>query len=129
VIAKTGLVGEIKAETVSTISGQGAKEENGDPCWTGDEQHVPAIPDPDRRIDQTLATMKDDAMLQTIPPLIAQAREASPDMPRADIVNGLTLAYCQVELRAGELRKPHGRRRLNQFSLLVYSELVSNGHE
>ena len=73
--------------------------------------------------------MTAQTMLPTLPKLIARVREVSPKLSQADIVNGLTLAYCKIEAQKASFREPHGRELLNRFSLLVYSELVSKGHE
>ncbi len=128
VISETGLVGKIRAKTISTLAGPGPIEEHNDPCMIGpDFPPVPTINDP--QIDQSLSAINPATMLQAIPGLIQRVRQIAPDKKQADIVNGLTLAYCQLEARRAAFRKPNGRDQLNQFSLLVYSELVSNGRE
>jgi mono/diheme cytochrome c family protein len=129
IVAASGLVGDIRKKTVTTISGQGAYEQNGDPCYTGDALPVTMIADPDGQIGQALQAMKPETILQTIAPLVQHVRQSEPSRQQADIVNGLTLAYCRVEQKAGMLSNPDGRRRLNEFSLLVYSDLASRGHE
>jgi len=55
-------------------------------------------------------------------------RQLSPDLSQADVVNGLSLAYCRVQSRESAFDKPQGRGRLNRFSLLLYGELASGGH-
>ncbi len=128
VIEQTGLVGDIRAQTVSTISGQGAMEKGNDPCRTSEyAPPVPPIDDPE--IGKALAAMNAETMLPTIPTLIARVREVSPKLSQADIVNGLTVAYCKIQEQTASLVQPHGRELLNRFSLLVYSELASNTHE
>jgi len=127
VASDTGLVAEIRKKTITTISGVGGKMENSDPCFTGDTLPVPPISD--AQIDQTLAQIKPETMLPSIPGLIARVRQIDPKRDQADTVNGLTLAYCRVEQKSGALDKPDGRPELNQFSMLVYSELTSKGHE
>ncbi len=128
VISKTGLVGEIRDKTTSTLAGAGASEQDNDPCQVGpDSPPVPTIND--AQIDQTLSTINAGTMLPTIPGIIKRVHQIAPDKKQADIVNGLTLAYCRIEARKAAFRKPNGRDLLNQFSLLVYSELVSNGNE
>ena len=128
VITRTGLVGEIRNKTVSTLAGRGASEEGNDPCRIGpDSPPVVTIDDPE--IDKDLAAINAETMLPAIPALIERVRQIAPDKPQADIVNGLTLAYCRIEARKVSFRKPNGRELLNRFSQLVYSELVSNGQE
>jgi hypothetical protein len=128
VIEKTGLVGEIRGQIVSTISGPGAIEEENDPCKTSeDAPPVPPIDDPE--IVKALAAMKAKTMLPLVPSLIKRVREVSPKLAQADIVNGLTVAYCKILAHKASFRQPHGRELLNRFSWLVYSEIVTNGHE
>jgi mono/diheme cytochrome c family protein len=128
VIQKTGLVANIRAKMVSGLSGPGAREDNNDPCLIGpNSTPVPWIDDP--QIDKTIADIKPDSMQQIIPSLIARVKQVSPDKPQADIINGLTLAYCRIEARTPDFLKPHGRDQLNRFGQLVYSELASKGHE
>ena len=128
VISETGLVGKIRSKTVSSLAGPGASEQDNDPCRIDpDSPAVPAIDDP--QIDQELSAVTEATMLPTIPSLIQRVHQIAPDKKQSDIVNGLTLAYCRVEARKAAFRKPNGRELLNQFSLLVYSELVSNGNE
>ncbi len=128
VIEKTGLVGEIRAKMISGLAGPGAREENNNPCLIRqDSPPVPWIEDP--QINKTLAAMSTETMLPTIPSLIARVKEISPDKPQADIINGLMLAYCQIEAKTPAFLKPHGRDQLNRFGQLVYSELASKGRE
>ena len=50
-------------------------------------------------------------------------------LAQADLVNGLLLAYCRIEAQSNALKKPDGRRNLDQFGQLVYGEIVSKGRE
>ena len=128
VINQTGLVGAIRAKTVSTISGTGAREEQNDPCRTSEyDRPIPAIDDPE--VGKALAAMNAETMQPTAQTLIGRVRQVSPQLSQADIVNGLTLAYCKIEAQKASFREPHGRVLLNRFSLLVYSELASGGRE
>jgi len=128
VIEKTGLVGEIRSKMITGLAGPGAREENNNPCLIRqDSPPVPWIQDP--QINKTLAAMTPETMLTTIPSLVARVKEISPDKPQADIINGLMLAYCQIEARTPAFSKPHGRDELVRFGQLVYSELASKGRE
>ena len=128
VINQTGLVGAIRAKTVSTVSGLGAIEEQNDPCRTSEyDRAIPTIDDPD--VVRALTAMNAETMQPTAQTLIARVRRVSPQLSQADIVNGLTLAYCKIEAHTASFREPHGRVLLNRFSLLVYSELASGGRE
>jgi mono/diheme cytochrome c family protein len=128
VISKTGLVGDIRAETVSTLSGAGAREIDDNPCTMGPEApHVFTISDPQRQIDQALASMTDETMLDTIPSLITRVRQLYPDLSQSEIENGLALSYCRLQSRNSDFQKPKGRTRLDRFNLLVYGELAASG--
>jgi hypothetical protein len=88
VIQKTGLVGGIRARTVSGLAGPGAQEDNNDPCRIGpNSAPVSSIDDP--QVNKTLTDMTPESMLSTIPTLIARVGEVSPDKPQADVINGL----------------------------------------
>jgi mono/diheme cytochrome c family protein len=128
VVDATGLVGNIRAETVTGLAGRGAKENGKDACLVRDTSpRVPTIDDP--QIDDALRAMKPYDMLATIPEIAARAHTVASSASQADLVNGLMLAYCRVEARSGALEKPDGQRNLDQFGQLVYSEIVSKGHE
>jgi hypothetical protein len=129
VISETGLVGDIRSKTWTTILGEGGRLKDNDPCYVGEDQSVPNIVDPQHQIDDKLKSMRDDTMLQTVPSIISRVHQLDPKMSQADIVNGLMLSYCRVENSEGAFSKPHGRRALNNFAVEVYSELVSNEHE
>ena len=122
-----GLVGAIRAQTRSVLSGSKGGE---DACQPGaDAPAMTPIVDPEGRIGQILRAMNGATMLQAIDQLIARAREVTPKAAQADIVNGLVLAYCRVGAADGGLADPDKRRLLNRFSQLVYTELASNGRD
>ena len=128
VINETGLVGKIRADTVTGLPGRGAKESDNDPCLVrATSPAVPTIEDP--QINGALAGINPDDMLPTIRQIVPRARTVLGAAPQADLVNGLLLAYCKVEARSKALEKRDGRRNLDQFGQLVYSELVSKGRE
>jgi mono/diheme cytochrome c family protein len=128
VVDTTGLVGSIRAETVTGLAGRGAKENGDDACLVrATSPRVPAIDD--SQISDALAAMKPYDMLSTIPAVVTRARSVASNPSQADLVNGLMLAYCRVQAKSGDLQKPGGRRNLDQFGQLVYSELVSKGRE
>jgi mono/diheme cytochrome c family protein len=128
VINTTGLVGRIRADTVTGLAGQGEKEMDRDPCLV--RQDSPPVPKiDDAEINGALAAMKPYDMLSTIPTILARARAVSPGLSQADLVNGLMLAYCRIEAKSKALEKPDGRRNLDQFGQLVYGEIVAKGRE
>jgi len=79
-VEKTGLVGQIRARTISSLAGSGAREDNNDPCRI--DEYSPAVPSiDDSEINKTLAGMTSESMLPAIPSLIARVREISPPAP------------------------------------------------
>ena len=112
------------------------------PCFRarGETKKIRVIPDrtlprsnrssiPQHQIDQTLRSMTGETMLTTIDQSIARARQVAPDASRSDIVNDLTLAYCEVEAAQRGLSDADKRRLLTRFSELVYTQLASNGKD
>lgn len=128
VIGKTGLVGKIRGETVAGLAGPGVRKPDDDPCRLRDTS-PPAPTIDDRAIADALQTMAPADMLPTIRTIVARARAVAPGAAQADLVNGLMLAYCRVEAKANAFGKPDGRRNLDQFGQLVYSDIRSGGHE
>ena len=128
VINTTGLVGRIRADSVTGLAGQGEKETDRDPCLI--RQDSPPVPKiDDAEINGALVAMKPYDMLSTIPTILARARAVSPGLSQADLVNGLMLVYCRIEAKSKALEKPDGRRNLDQFGQLVYGEIVAKGRE
>ncbi len=128
VIKETGLVGKIRGDTETGLAGPGARTIDGDPCLVrATSPAVPAIDD--AQINDALAAVKQDNMLQTVKMVVPRARQVLSGASQADLVNGLLLAYCRTQAKSHALDKPDGRRNLDQFGQLVYAELVSNGRE
>jgi mono/diheme cytochrome c family protein len=128
VIEQTSLVGSIRGQTVTGLAGIGAREVNGDPCEVEPQYHVVTISDPQHLLDQSLASMTDENMEETIPSLISRVHQISPNLAQADVVNGLSLAYCRLQSRDPGFNQPKGRARLDRFNYLVYGELTAGGH-
>ena len=128
VIKETALVGKIRADTETGLAGPGARVVDGDPCLVRETSPaVPAIDD--RQINDALAAVKQDNMLQTVKMVVPRARQVLSGASQADLVNGLLLAYCRTQAKSHTLDKPDGRRNLDQFGQLVYAELASSGRE
>jgi mono/diheme cytochrome c family protein len=127
-VPKDGMVGEIRAATQTMLSGPWKDKQ--DPCHPGpDAPKIKPIVDPEHQIGQTLRSMTAESMLTSIDQLIARARQDTPDASRSDIVNDLTLAYCEVEAHNDGVSDGDKRRLLTRFSELVYTQLASNGKD
>jgi mono/diheme cytochrome c family protein len=127
-ISKDGMVGEIRAETETLLSGPWRDKK--DPCHLGpDAPAIKPIVDPQHQIDQALGSMTGETMLTTIGQLIARARQVAPDATQSDIVNDLTRDYCEVEAHKEGTSDADKRRQLTRFSELVYTQIASNGKD
>ncbi len=124
--AQSGLVGKIRAETYGILAEKPSANDANDSCRSGDDgTPVPPIKDPNSELDATLRKIDEVNMLQSASTLIKIARKLAPEASQAEIINGLTQTYCRAQFKAGIGGKPDSVRLLNQFSQLVYAELVS----
>lgn len=71
---------------------------------------------------QQLASVTEANMPQAAGRLVVDARKAAPGMAQADLVNGLTSAYCGVVRADTALTANQRALRLGHFSQLVYME-------
>ena len=65
-------------------------------------------------------------ILQTADDLIAEMHKAAPNAKQADIINSLTIAYCPI-VEASQGTQADKVDMLDQFSVRVYTQLVSKG--
>jgi len=87
-----------------------------------------AIGDKSNGIGDALRGVTPANMFQTISAIIPKIREAVPGVQQADIVNGLTIAYCPV-VAADTVPEAQKRTQLDEFANLVYSQLVGNDQQ
>ncbi len=72
-----------------------------------------------------LHSLTDDNVVPSIEKLVPQIKAAVPDATPADLVNGLTTAYCHEVAGNTSLSTVQKRSRLNIFSQLAYTEAVT----
>jgi mono/diheme cytochrome c family protein len=72
-----------------------------------------------------LQSQTDDNMVPSVEKLVPQTKKAVPGASPADLVNGLTTAYCNQLAGNNTLSDTQKRSRLNIFSQLVYTEAVA----
>ena len=86
-----------------------------------------AIGDSANGIAATLATTNEANLLQSVDALIPKVRSAAPDVTRADLVNGLMIAYCPTAQAATD--SPPGNRwwHMTRFAERLYTQLTTNG--
>lgn len=124
--ARSGLVGNIRAETYGMLVEKPSANDAGDPCRSGDDgTPVPPVNDPSGELVATLGKIDELNMLHSVSTLVHAMRQLAPEASQAEIVNGLTEAYCRSQFKAGVGGTTAGVRLLNRFSMLVYAELQS----
>lgn len=119
--ATPGLVGQIRADTQTTLAGNPA---------TGCPRITPtplatALQTPSTHA--RLQAMTDATMLNDIDRLLPQVRAAAPSLDNSSLVNGLTDAYCAV-LADRKLTVASRAEQLGNFSILVYGQLRHPDH-
>jgi mono/diheme cytochrome c family protein len=88
-----------------------------------------AVANPNTGIAVALQAVTQANILQTVEQIVPKVKAAAPHAQPADIVNGLTLAFCPAvrqDANTPEQRKPLA---IGQFSVRVYSEIRSNGKD
>jgi mono/diheme cytochrome c family protein len=115
-----GLVGQIRAETATLQSGR----EHGCPDVSQPELKA-ALDNQQNGIADLLRQTNDGNLLQNVGQIVDRAKAAAPGLSQADLVNGLTVAYCPIAGQSGGLAARANRHKLNNFSQLVYSKLAA----
>jgi mono/diheme cytochrome c family protein len=124
--AESGLVAKIRAETNGILAEKSSANDANDSCRSGDDgTPVPPVKDANGELEGALGKIDEVNMLQSVSTLIKSTRKLAPKASQAEIINGLTQAYCRAQFKAGIGGKADGVRLLNQFSQLIYAELVS----
>ncbi len=72
-----------------------------------------------------LHSLDDNNVVPSVEKLVPQIKAAVPNASPADLVNGLTAAYCQEVAGNKSLSYAQKRRRLSIFSQLTYTEAVA----
>ncbi len=123
--AGAGTVGDLRPKTF-TVMNLGP---NGS-CHTGMPPDIAsAIGNAKSGIIDELKAMTLETVLQTAQTVVAKVKEAAPHAKPADIVNGLTLAYCPIVRDDPHVPAAQKVTQLDNFSERVYSELQSGGKE
>ena len=88
-----------------------------------------AVNDPKTGISAALHATTQATVLQTVEQIVPKLKAAAPHAQQADIVNGLTLAYCPILRQDPNIPQQQKPTQIGQFSERVYSELRSNGKD
>ena len=118
--AAAGMVGELRKSTRTTMNlGVSCPDVN-------QPQIAAAVADPATGIAGTLKSIDQINSLQTVDAIVMQLKQIAPRAQQADIVNGLSEAYCPVIVGKAGLSYVQKVSRFNNFSERVYGALTSN---
>ena len=123
--AGPGMAGNLRSSTVTSLYGP----PSGDCPEISPPEIAAAVADPKTGIADSLRAMNQANVLQTAEQIVPKVKAAAPNAGQADIVNGLTLAYCPIIRHDGQLPEAQKITQLDQFSQRVYSELKTNGKD
>lgn len=123
--AGPGLVAKLRASSYSAMTGgpDGKCPELVQP------KLQPLVADPKSGIEDALKAMTLATVTQTADALAAKVKQAAPDVSRADVVNGLTIAYCPVVQNDPNVPPNLKVAMIGHFSERLYSSLKTEGKE
>lgn len=87
-----------------------------------------AVNNPATGIAGKLRDTNQSNLLLTAKDMVAKVKAASPKAQPADIVNGLTAAYCPIVNANKSLGDAERRWHLDQFAQIVYLQVADHGH-
>ncbi len=123
--AGPGAVGDLRKSTVEALYGG----PSGQCPQISQPEIAAAVYDPKTGITGALRAMDSATVLQTTEEIVPKIKAAAPHAAQADIVNGLTLAYCPIIRQDANISEQQKVTLLDQFSERLYSYLKSNGKE
>jgi mono/diheme cytochrome c family protein len=119
--ADPGNVARLRGETHTLMAVNGTK---GCPTDLGQPDIQKAVAAPDSPIVGQLKGITDANLLESVDAIIPKLKAAAPHAPTADLVNGLTAAYCPMLLADAKLTEPQRAARLGSFSEILYGQLI-----
>jgi mono/diheme cytochrome c family protein len=123
--AGPGMVGELRKSTEAALYGG----VSGQCPQIAQPEIKAAASDPKTGIESALRAMTPANVLQTTEAVTPKLQAVVPNASQADIVNGLTLAYCPILRQDSSISDPQKVTQLDGFSEQIYSYLRSNGKE
>jgi|SRR5450631_2327603 hypothetical protein len=75
-----------------------------------------------------LKDAKPEQILAAIDEVLSKLKAEAPDTTNDDLINGLTASYCRNELANSKLSAADRAAQIGNFSVLVYSQIVSPVH-
>ncbi len=119
------LVSVLRKDTGTLLNG---KRPNG--CPSQDEASpdvTKLVANQSNGISALLGDTHTTNMLQSVNAIVAKIKAAAPDVEQADIVNGLTIAYCPI-VESDETVSPDQKPwQLTHFAQRLYVQLTTNG--
>ena len=118
------LVSLLRRDTSTLLAGK-----RPDGCPSMDEQPAmkQVVDNKSNGVDALLADTHATNLLQNINALIVKVRAAAPTAEQADIVNGLTYAYCPVVAEDNSVAPDQRAWQLTHFADRLYVQLTTNG--
>jgi mono/diheme cytochrome c family protein len=118
--AAAGTVARLRGETHTLMAVNGL---NG--CPPLDKSDIQkALAAPDSPIQSTLKGITDANLLESVDAIVPKVKAAAPHAKTADLVDGLTAAYCPILLNNQAMTEPQRAARLGAFAEILYGQLV-----
>jgi hypothetical protein len=87
-----------------------------------------ALADPKTGLEALLRSTTPQNLLTNVTEIVTKAKAAAPGVSQADLVNGLTVAYCPIAGQVGGLEVPANRHQLTNFTQTVYTRLAAGSY-
>ena len=123
--AGAGMVGNLRQSTVAWLYGPRA----GTCPAIAQPEIAAAVADPKTGIQSALHEMTQATVLQTVDDIVPKVKAAAPQAQQAEIVNGLTMAYCSIARQDPNTTDQQKVALIGEFSERVYSDLRTNGQD
>jgi mono/diheme cytochrome c family protein len=120
--AAPGEVAVVRGKTQTLLNGA---RPNGCPALVQPDL-AKLVNDKQTGIADTLNGIRLENMLQGVNTILAKVKQDAPSVAQADIVNGLTIAYCPVVEGLQNMSQPQKTALLDHFAERVYTQLTTN---
>ncbi len=110
------LVSNLRVDTNTLLNG---RRPDGCPPLANDKL-ASVLADPSNGIEAALQQVTLPTMLQSVNELVGKVHRAAPDLSQADIVNGLTVAYCPIAYADNSVEASKHVWMLTHFAERVY---------
>jgi mono/diheme cytochrome c family protein len=111
-----GLVAKLRGDTHGLLAANDPKG-----CPPTDQSDLA------KAVSPMLQDVTEANMLERADKILPKARAAAPKLDKADLVNGLTAAYCPVVYGTSGLTQEQRASRLGSFAQVIYGQLTPSG--